>query len=133
MKVFVDSSALVAILTREEDVEMVAAKLVKFESAMTSPIAIFESALAIARKSNSAIVEAQDDVSDFVNSEKIEIVEISEDTSNLALIAFDRFGKGRHKAALNMGDCISYACARQHHVPLLFKGDDFIHTDIRIA
>jgi ribonuclease VapC len=133
VKVFVDSSALVAILTREEDVEIVAAKLVKFESAMTSPIAIFESALAIARKSNSAIVEAHDDVSDFVNSEKIEIVEISEDTSNLALIAFDRFGKGRHKAALNMGDCFSYACARQHHVPLLFKGDDFIHTDIRIA
>lgn len=133
MKVFVDSSALVAILTREEDVEIVAAKLVKFESAMTSPIAIFESALAIARKSNSAIVEAHDDVSDFVSSEKIEIVEISEDTSSLALIAFDRFGKGRHKAALNMGDCFSYACARQHHVPLLFKGDDFIHTDIRIA
>lgn len=133
MKVFVDSSALVAMLTREEDIEALSGKLVKFESALTSPIAIFESALAIARKSNSTLIEAQDDVSDFINSEKIAVVEISEDTSNLALIAFDRFGKGRHKAALNMGDCFSYACARQHHVPLLFKGDDFIHTDIHIA
>ena len=133
MRVFVDSSALVAMLTREEDVEVLAGKLVKFESALTSPIVIFESALAIARKNNSTLIEAQDDISDFINSEKIVIVQISEDTSNLALIAFDRFGKGKHKAALNMGDCFSYACARQHHVPLLFKGDDFIHTDIRIA
>ncbi len=133
MKVFVDSSALVAMLTREEDTEVLAGKLVKFELALTSPIVIFEFALAIARKNNSTLIEAQDDVSDFINSEKIAVVEISEDTSNLALIAFDRFGKGRHMAALNMGDCFSYACARQHHVPLLFKGDDFIHTDIRIA
>ena len=133
MRVFVDSSALVAMLTREEDAEIVAGKLVKFESALISPIVIFESALAISRKDNSTLIEAQDDVADFVNSEKIVVVEITEDTSSLALIAFDRFGKGRHKAALNMGDCFSYACARQHHVPLLFKGNDFIHTDIRIA
>ena len=65
---------------------------------------------------------------------QIAVVEISEDTSNLALIAFDRFGKGRHRAALNMGDCFSYACARKALVfRSLFKGNDFIHTDIRIA
>ena len=41
--------------------------------------------------------------------------------------------KGRHRAALNMGDCFAYACAKMNRVPLLCKGDDFVHTDIRIA
>lgn len=47
--------------------------------------------------------------------------------------AFSRFGKGRHKAGLNFGDCLSYAVARAHDLPLLFKGHDFIHTDVKPA
>ena len=50
-----------------------------------------------------------------------------------ALSAFERYGRGRHPAALNMGDCFAYACARQLDIPLLFKGDDFPLTDITIA
>jgi ribonuclease VapC len=45
----------------------------------------------------------------------------------------DRFGKGRHRAQLNMGDCFAYACARRQGAPLLFKGDDFGRTDIEVA
>jgi ribonuclease VapC len=48
----------------------------------------------------------------------------------MAVEAFDRSGKGGHRAGLNMGDCFAYACAKAHSVPLLFKGDDFIHTAI---
>lgn len=51
----------------------------------------------------------------------------------LATEAFERFGKLRHPAALNMGDCFAYACARSHEVPLLFKGDDFSRRDIESA
>ncbi|CAN5295645.1 hypothetical protein BH09PSE1_BH09PSE1_29370 [soil metagenome] len=51
----------------------------------------------------------------------------------LALEAFDRFGKGRHPAALNMGDCFAYACAKSLAVPLLYKGDDFAQTDVEAA
>jgi ribonuclease VapC len=62
-----------------------------------------------------------------------QVVSMDRHIADLALDAHRRFGKGRHKAALNMGDCFSYACAKAHRVPLLCKGDDFIHTDIRIA
>jgi ribonuclease VapC len=51
----------------------------------------------------------------------------------LAVEAFDRFGKGRHSAGLNMGDCFAYACARQIDTPLLCKGNDFPRTDIGLA
>ncbi|OYX83543.1 MAG: VapC toxin family PIN domain ribonuclease [Azorhizobium sp. 35-67-5] len=51
----------------------------------------------------------------------------------LAAEAFSRFGKGRHAAGLNFGDCLSYAVAQAHGLPLLFKGNDFIHTDVKSA
>lgn len=50
-----------------------------------------------------------------------------------ARAAFDRFGRGHHKAKLNFGDCMAYAVAKFHDIPLLFKGDDFRQTDIRAA
>ena len=58
---------------------------------------------------------------------------ITAEMGRAALSAFDRYGRGRHSAALNMGDCFAYACARQLDLPLLFKGDDFPLTDITIA
>jgi len=51
-------------------------------------------------------------------------------TTFLALEAYDRFGKNRHPANLNFGDCFAYACARHYGVPLLYKGNDFTKTDI---
>lgn len=65
------------------------------------------------------------------------LVIATEDWTNahaeLAFEAFRRYGKGRHKAALNFGDCMAYALARSLDVPLLYKGDDFSKTDIRSA
>ena len=51
----------------------------------------------------------------------------------IALQAYAQFGKGRHPAALNMGDCFAYACARAHGAALLFKGEDFSRTDVLVA
>ena len=51
----------------------------------------------------------------------------------LATAAFDRYGRGRHPAKLNFGDCMAYAVAKAHGVPLLYKGDDFARTDIAAA
>jgi ribonuclease VapC len=133
MRVFVDSSALVAILAREDDALPLSEKLDDFEAALTSPIVVFESALALVRIKKSAFPEAQRDIAEFLAEASIAVVAITEKESDLAVDAHARFGKGRHRAALNMGDCFSYACARVHRVPLLCKGDDFIHTDIRIA
>lgn len=55
------------------------------------------------------------------------------DIAAIALEAHARFGKGRHPAALNMGDCFAYALAKAHGAALLFKGDDFVKTDIALA
>jgi ribonuclease VapC len=61
------------------------------------------------------------------------IVSIDRTTGQEALRAFARYGKGRHPAALNMGDCFAYACTRQLATTLLCKGNDFPQTDIEVA
>ena len=60
----------------------------------------------------------------------IEIVPFDEEQARQSRAAFVRFGKGRHPAALNFGDCVSYALARSRALPLLFKGTDFTKTDV---
>ena len=61
------------------------------------------------------------------------IVPITAEIGRAALLAFERYGRGRHPAALNMGGCFAYACARTLDVPILAKGDDLPQTDILIA
>ena len=61
------------------------------------------------------------------------VIAVDEDQAELAANAYRRFGKGRHPARLNYGDCFSYALAMQHAEPLLFKGNDFSQTDVLIA
>lgn len=60
----------------------------------------------------------------------LELAPIGERELDLAAKAYAEFGKGRHAAALNMGDCFAYACAKANRARLLFKGDDFAKTDI---
>ena len=72
-------------------------------------------------------------VLDFLKDIHGEMIDLDEKIARQAMQAHARFGKGRHKASLNMGDCFAYACAKVHRVPLLCKGDDFTHTDIELA
>jgi ribonuclease VapC len=60
----------------------------------------------------------------------ITVVPVTSGQANAAVAAFLRFGKGRHSASLNLGDCFAYALAKTRNLPLLFKGDDFSQTDI---
>jgi ribonuclease VapC len=131
--VFVDASAIIAILTYEDEKTHFELKLKGAEAVVTSPMAIYEAVVGVARKLSCSISEAQSAVSKFVTETEARIASIDEAIGDAALVAVDKFGKGRHRAGLNMGDCFSYACAKTHRVPLLFKGDDFVHTDIRIA
>ena len=75
-------------------------------------------------------LEAQALVDLFVAETDAQIVEITENVGRLAVEAFARFGKGRHRADLNMGDCFAYACAVLNDAALLYKGDDFAHTNL---
>ena len=97
---------------------------------MTSAVAVFEAAAGVARKQACSITVARDFVLRFLAAADMDIVPIRERDALLALEAFDRFGKGRHPAGLNMGDCFAYAGARANGVALLFKGDDFAGTDL---
>lgn len=130
---FVDASAIYTILLRESDADHLTAKLEEAERPLTSALAIFEAAAALARESNGDVSGARRRIKRFLDIWGIANVGIGEAERELALDALDRFGKGRHPARLNMGDCFAYACARTHGVPLLFQGDDFARTDIRLA
>src|SRR4051812_16745684 len=117
---FIDASAIIAIVAREADGAALAARLGQAVDIRTSPIAVFEAVLGLARIGNIAIAEAQAVVDRFVDEIGAQVVPITEATGRDALSAFDRFGKGRHAAQLNMGDCFAYACARACEAPLLF-------------
>lgn len=127
---FIDASALCAVLLREEDHAALEVQIAQAEDAITSPVAVWEVVRALVRERVVEVDAALNDVERYLTAAEIRIVAIPADTHRLALEAFARFGKGRHPAALNLGDCFSYACARGQGVPLLFKGDDFSRTDI---
>src|SRR5690606_13028983 len=92
---FVDSSAIVAILTREEDADALADRIEAAEAPVTSPIAVFEAALGLCRKRHASVEEARADIRDFLAVAGIETVAISPADADLALLAFSRYGKGR--------------------------------------
>jgi ribonuclease VapC len=132
--VFVDASALVAILADESDSEELRLKLRSRKKRLVSPLALFEASLAVRRLRDFTPIEAFEVVGDFVKLYAFAQVAIEPRVGEVAIQAFERYGKGQgHKARLNMGDCFAYACAKVHRVPLLCKGDDFVHTDIDLA
>jgi ribonuclease VapC len=131
---FVDASAIVAILTREPEADSLADLLEAAPSPITSPIAVFEAALGICRKRHASVEEAEDDVREFLELARIQLIPITAKEADTALAAFSRYGKGRgHPAQLNLGDCFAYAVAKNYRTSLLFKGEDFNKTDIRSA
>ena len=128
---FVDASAIVAILTRESDADALADRLETAVAPITSPIAVFEAVAGLCRKRHTSVEEAAEDVRAFLAAAGVQPVPITPADAETALLAFSRYGKGRgHPAQLNLGDCFAYAVARGHQVRLLFKGEDFDKTDI---
>lgn len=128
---FVDASALVAITLQEPDGEALAAKLEAARDPITSPMAIYEAVLGVARSRKGAQRAARIDIQFLLTEARIRSVPILPEDADAALAAFARFGKGcGHPAKLNMGDCFAYAVARRNRVPLLFKGEDFTQTDV---
>jgi ribonuclease VapC len=130
---FVDASAIIAILDREPEAAEFAAKVGEARRVFYSPLAQFEAALGLVRLQIIPVQKAAAKVSDLMDSADAVLLAITPEIGTLALEAREQFGKGRHKAKLNMADCFAYACAKSHRVPILCKGDDFHHTDIQIA
>jgi ribonuclease VapC len=130
---FIDASALVAILAREEDAPELVRRLEQAKVRLTSPLAVWEASVALARILDRPPKHAEREINQLLAITKIETVDLPGSIAGTAIDAFDRYGKGRHKAGLNFGDCFAYACARHLGVPLLCKGDDFALTDIELA
>ena len=123
----IDTSALVAILQREADrrrfIEAIEAADVRLMSAAT----LVEISIVIEARYGA---EGLRDLDHFIGRAGIELVPVDAEHSSAARVGLGRFGKGRHRAGLNFGDCFSYALALVVGQPLLFKGDDFVDTDV---
>ena len=131
---FVDASAIVAVLTGEPDADALADTLETAHAPITSAVSVFEATLGVCRKRHASVAEAQADVAEFLATAGVRTVSITTREAEAALDAFSRYGKGRgHPAQLNMGDCFAYAVAKTYRTALLFKGDDFSKTDVQPA
>ena len=130
---FVDASALAAIILDEPDGAHLSAAIdaAGDNDRMTSPIAVFETVLAVNRAQSGGHDRAMRVVLDLLRRAGIAIPPIDDRTGITAILTHARYGKGTgHPASLNLGDCFAYAMAKQHRVPLLYKGDDFARTDL---
>ena len=137
---FVDASAILAILTEEADGEILAARLDAAEPAsrITSVIAAWEAAVGLYRKKSIPIAEAEARVRDFAAQAGVLIVPIAPDELSIALQAYDRYGRHRYpdverSRALNLADCFHYACAKSRRTSILHKDLGFDLTDIASA
>src|SRR5262249_41445847 len=116
-------------LAREDDAASLAARLDRAGEVYTSPIALLESALGLARIANTAPSAVMPVLEQLVDETGTITLPVDAELGRAALDAFERFGKGRHPAALNLGDCCAYAYARRLGAALLCKGHDFPRTD----
>ncbi len=131
--IFVDASALVAIIAGETDADELADRLEPFETRFCSAISVWESVAALRKSYAMTVAAAFEEVNVYVTDLRLTYVPIAERELVIAISAFETYGKGRHKAALNMGDCFAYACAKANGAKLLFKGGDFALTDVDAA
>jgi ribonuclease VapC len=131
--IFVDASALVSIAAQEADALDLADVLESERVRLSSALARWETVAGLCRSHMFSVESARDRVKALGELFGLQLVAIGDPEYDLALQAYAQFGKGRHPAALNMGDCFAYACAKANRAALLFKGGDFPKTDIRIA
>jgi ribonuclease VapC len=131
---FVDASAMVAILIGGPQRSALLTCLDGASAPITSDFAVFETVAALTRRRGQPAEASTAQVHEFMKVAGITAVPITDAEGRTALTTFARFGKGQgHPTQLNMCDCFAYACAKTRSVPLLFIGDDFSQTDIAAA
>lgn len=128
--IVLDTSAILAVLLLEPDAAAYATAIAAEPDRMMSTVSLLEAGLVLASKRGASAVR---ELNEIVKSAPIQAVPFATEHVAIAHDAFIRFGKGRHRAGLNFGDCASYALAKALGARLLFKGGDFAQTDITPA
>ena len=130
MTMVLDTSAVIAVLTGETTADRLLAAMATDPVRRISAASVVECSLVLLGRYGE-VGEPQLDL--FLRETKVEVVAVDEEQARLARDAAIRFGRGRHAAGLNYGDCFSYALAVATDDPLLFVGEDFSRTDVRVA
>lgn len=125
-----DTSALLAVLFDEPDADYFEREIAGATVCRMSAANHLEAAMVVESRMGD---EGGRQLDNFVEAAEIELVAVTPEQAQTARLAWRRYGKGNHPAALNFGDCFAYALAEATGEPLLFKGEDFIHTDIEAA
>jgi ribonuclease VapC len=125
--VIVDTSVIIAILRGETDAAALGKALGRPRPRRMSVVSYVEAAVVVDSNRNPILSRRLDDL---LRDVQIEVEPVTLNQAHIAREAYRDFGKGRHRAGLNFGDCFSYALAKEKGEALLFKGDDFCHTDI---
>ncbi len=128
--VFADASALIAIITGEDEADVLTHRLEAATRRLCSALSVWETVAGLCRSYAFSIPTARAHVRRFLDTGRFQFVGIGEREFEMAVKAYAQFGKGRHPAALNMGDCFAYACAKSNQAKLLYKGADFARTDL---
>jgi ribonuclease VapC len=126
----IDTSALIAILANQPDAELFEAAIDADPVRLVSAASVLETAI-VAGARYGDIGGRELDL--LLYKAEIQVVAVTPDQVDAGRRAFSTYGKGRHPAALNFGDCFSYALSKTSGEPLLFKGDDFPRTDVDVA
>ena len=122
-----DTSALVAILQNEHERRLFNEAIESAETRSMSTASFVETSIIMESRYGPDGIR---DLDLFISKAQISLVPVDTDQAYIARNAFRQYGKGRHSARLNFGDCFAYALAKAWGEPLLFKGDDFTQTDI---
>ena len=128
-----DTSALVALLFAEPGYLDLVDGILQSDTVRVGAPTLVETSLVFAGRQGRTARPGADLVADLIRELGVTVVPFGEPEWHRAADAFARYGRGRHKAALNFGDCLAYAVAATADDSLLFVGDDFRHTDIRPA
>jgi ribonuclease VapC len=128
--IFIDASAMISMMTGETDANELADQLEAEQPRLCSAISLWETIAGLCRSYTFSVPSTRRVVQSFVELNDINLVTIGDREFGLPAQAYAEFDKGRHPAALNLGDCFAYACAKSNGAKLLFKGEDFARTDI---